>query len=87
MKKLDIGAFVGRNSKDIRGPEIFAAAKALKLQYKKVGAVGYCYGGWAAFRNQPFSLFSLFDFAVLGLPKSVSSSRLLLLTGNIILIR
>ena len=50
MKKLDIPDFLGRNSKDIRGPEIFAAAKALKAQYKKVGAVGYCYGGWACFQ-------------------------------------
>jgi hypothetical protein len=38
-------------------------------------------------RNQPFSLFPLLNFAVLGLPKSVSSSQLLLFTGNIILIR
>jgi hypothetical protein len=39
------------------------------------------------FRNQPFSLFPLLDFVVLGLPKSVSSSRLLLFIGNMILIR
>jgi hypothetical protein len=39
-------------------------------------------------RNQPFSFFfPLLDSAVLSLPKSVSSSRLLLFTGNIILIR
>jgi dienelactone hydrolase len=50
MKELDMPAFVGRNSKDIRGPEIFACAKALKSQYKKVGAIGYCYGGWACFQ-------------------------------------
>jgi hypothetical protein len=41
----------------------------------------------AAYRNQPFSLFPLLDFAVLGLPRSVSSSRLLIFTENIILIR
>ena len=34
-----------------------------------------------------FSLFPLLDFAVLGLPKSVSSSRLLPFIGNIILTR
>ncbi|KAJ9610818.1 hypothetical protein H2200_005595 [Cladophialophora chaetospira] len=51
-KRLDIGAFMGRHSKDIRGPEIFACAKALKqeLGFKKVGAIGFCYGGWAVFR-------------------------------------
>lgn len=42
--------FIGRNSKDIRGPEIFACAKELRQQYKKVGAIGYCYGGWACFQ-------------------------------------
>ena len=50
IKKLDMDAFVERNSKEIRGPEIFTAAKALKAQYKKVGAAGYCYGGWACFQ-------------------------------------
>ena len=37
--------------------------------------------------NQPFSLLTLLDFAVLRLPRSVSSSRLILFTGNIALIR
>ncbi|EXJ59526.1 esterase/lipase [Cladophialophora psammophila CBS 110553] len=49
---LDVGAFIGRHGKDIRQPEIFACAAALKkdLGYKKVGAIGFCYGGWAVFR-------------------------------------
>ncbi|KAF5021032.1 hypothetical protein F66182_6963 [Fusarium sp. NRRL 66182] len=49
---FDLGAFLGRNGKDKRGPEIFAAARALKeeLEYKKVGAIGFCYGGWATAR-------------------------------------
>jgi hypothetical protein len=37
--------------------------------------------------NQPLYFFPLLDFAVLKLPKSVSSSRLLPFTGNIVLIR
>ncbi|KAJ9639107.1 hypothetical protein H2204_004015 [Knufia peltigerae] len=51
-KHFDVGAFLGRHDKDKRGPEIFAAAKALKneLGYKKVGAIGFCYGGWAVFQ-------------------------------------
>ncbi|KAI1628092.1 Alpha/Beta hydrolase protein [Exophiala viscosa] len=51
-KPFDLGAFIGRNSKDIRKPEIFAAATKLKkeLGYKKVGAIGFCYGGWAVFQ-------------------------------------
>lgn len=39
-----------RNSKQIREPEIFACARALRAQYKRVAAVGFCYGGWAVFR-------------------------------------
>ena len=42
--------FIGRNSKQLRRPEILAAAKELKLKYNKVGAIGYCYGGWAVFQ-------------------------------------
>ncbi|CAL5870070.1 uncharacterized protein PFLUO_LOCUS4304 [Penicillium psychrofluorescens] len=34
----------------IREPEIFACAKALRAQYKRVAAIGFCYGGWAVFR-------------------------------------
>ena len=49
-EKFDLMAFIGRNGKDIRQPEIEAAAKELKSQYKKVGAIGFCYGGWAVFR-------------------------------------
>ena len=51
-KPFDLGAFLGRNSKEIRGPEIFACAKALKqeLTFQKVGIIGFCYGGWAVFR-------------------------------------
>jgi len=48
--KFDIQSFLGRNSKDIRQPEIFACAKELRSQYKRVGAIGFCYGGWAVFR-------------------------------------
>lgn len=39
-----------RNSKAIREPEIFACARALKSQYKRVGVIGFCYGGWGSFR-------------------------------------
>lgn len=48
--KVDLPGLLKRNSKEIRQPEIFACAKALKQQYKRVGAIGFCYGGWACFR-------------------------------------
>lgn len=47
---FDIGAFVGRHSKEIRWPEIEASACTLKSKFPKVGAIGFCYGGWASFK-------------------------------------
>jgi dienelactone hydrolase len=46
-EKFDLPAFLGRNSKDIRFPEIKLVAQALKSRYPKVVGIGYCYGGWA----------------------------------------
>ncbi len=45
-------AFIGRNSKEIRWPEIQSAAQGLKSEhgFKKLGAIGFCYGGWAVFQ-------------------------------------
>lgn len=50
--QIDLSGFIERNSREVREPGIFDCARALKQQlgYKKVGAVGYCYGGWASFR-------------------------------------
>ncbi|KAF4972205.1 hypothetical protein FSARC_1187 [Fusarium sarcochroum] len=49
-KDFNLGAFLGRNTKEIRWPEIKAAAETLKSQYTKVAAIGFCYGGWACFK-------------------------------------
>ena len=52
-KKFDLNAFLfERHPKEKRFPEIEAAAKALKQEhgFKKVGAIGYCWGGWAVFQ-------------------------------------
>ncbi|KAJ5915437.1 dienelactone hydrolase family protein [Penicillium verhagenii] len=50
--ELDIDAFMQRNGREQREHEIFECARALRreLGFAKVGAVGYCYGGWASFR-------------------------------------
>ncbi|KAJ5819456.1 Alpha/Beta hydrolase protein [Penicillium riverlandense] len=50
--QLDLKGFIERNGREQREPEIFDCARALRQQlgYKKVGAVGYCYGGWASLR-------------------------------------
>ena len=44
--------FLGRNSKEVRCPEIENCAKALKQEhgFKKLGAIGFCWGGWAVFQ-------------------------------------
>src|ERR1700742_2457385 len=51
-KAFDLMDFLARNGKERRQPEIFECARALKeeLDFKKVGALGFCYGGWAVFR-------------------------------------
>ncbi|KAJ4365085.1 hypothetical protein N0V83_008702 [Neocucurbitaria cava] len=49
-KSFDLMAFIGRHSKEIRYPEIKAAAVTLKKQYPKVIAMGFCYGAWACFK-------------------------------------
>jgi dienelactone hydrolase len=48
--KLDLPAFLARNSKETRSPEIFGCAKELRSRYKKVGVIGFCYGGWGVFQ-------------------------------------
>lgn len=42
--------FLARNSKEIRKPEIMECAKILRAKYHKVGAIGYCWGGWGVFQ-------------------------------------
>lgn len=48
--QLDLPNFMARNSKDVRGPEMVAFAKHLRTKHKRLGALGYCYGGWAVFQ-------------------------------------
>jgi len=48
--KFDVMEFIGRNSKEIRYPEMEAVVKEVKSSHKKVGAIGFCYGGWAVFQ-------------------------------------
>jgi len=48
--EIDAPGFVKKNSREISEPEIFDCARALRRKHKYVGAVGFCYGGWAVFR-------------------------------------
>lgn len=48
---VDLAGFSQSNSKANRRDEIFACAAALRQKgARKVGGVGFCYGGWAAFQ-------------------------------------
>ena len=51
-KNFNLTAFLDRNSKEIRYPEISTGAIELKKEhgFKKVGEIGFCYGGWVVFR-------------------------------------
>jgi dienelactone hydrolase len=48
--EIDIPGFIKKNTREIREPEIFECARTLRTKHKKVGAVGFCFGGWAVFR-------------------------------------
>lgn len=48
--KVDLAGWTSRNGKDVGGPRIFAVARALRTSFTKVGAIGFCYGGWAVFQ-------------------------------------
>jgi dienelactone hydrolase len=43
---IDIKGFAERNSREVREKEIFEVARELKGRFGRVGAVGYCFGGW-----------------------------------------
>ncbi|KAF2023691.1 dienelactone hydrolase family protein [Setomelanomma holmii] len=47
---LDLVGFAKRNAREVREKEIFEAARELRGKYKKVGTVGYCFGGWGVLR-------------------------------------
>jgi len=49
-KNFDIMAFLGRNGKEVRYPEMEKVVKEMKSKHSKNGAIGYCYGGWAVFQ-------------------------------------
>lgn len=52
FKELDLQGYMQRNSKEVRAESVLGFAGWLRSEmgYKRVGAVGYCWGGWAAFQ-------------------------------------
>ncbi|CAO2647156.1 Nn.00g080780.m01.CDS01 [Neocucurbitaria sp. VM-36] len=76
--ELDLAGFKTRNAREIREPEIFNCAKVLReMGYEKLGAVGYCFGGWAVLRlaaRQPVA--PLVDAVVVAHPSWVTKSDL-----------
>jgi dienelactone hydrolase len=49
---FDLMAFIGKHSKEKSFVEVEACVKALRSEhgFKKIGAIGFCYGGYAMFR-------------------------------------
>ncbi|KAI1424349.1 putative hydrolase [Xylaria sp. FL1777] len=47
--QIDLVTMAKENSREVRGPEMEACARALKSEhgFKRLGAIGFCYGGWA----------------------------------------
>ncbi|KAL2146587.1 hypothetical protein VTI28DRAFT_3478 [Corynascus sepedonium] len=50
--EIDLEGFTRRNARAVREPEVVAFARALRAsgEFDAVAAIGFCYGGWAAFR-------------------------------------
>ncbi|GMK54942.1 hypothetical protein CspeluHIS016_0115280 [Cutaneotrichosporon spelunceum] len=46
---------MARYAKDVRKPEMIAFDTFLRSKHRRVGAIGYCYGGWAVFQLGPRS--------------------------------
>ncbi|KAI1354452.1 dienelactone hydrolase [Xylaria sp. FL0043] len=67
--EVDLDGVVRDQSREIRGPEMVACARAIKaeLGFKRLGAIGYCYGGWAvchlASKAQEFQLVDAISMA------------------------
>lgn len=47
--EFDIVAWGARHSKEKAWPALLASAKSLRADFSRVGAIGFCYGGWASF--------------------------------------
>lgn len=50
LREFDLTGFHKHNAKEVRWPELLSCVKALRSQYKRIGVLGYCYGGWSSFR-------------------------------------
>lgn len=50
LAAFDLESFKEKNDKDVRWPELLSCVEVLRSKYKRVGIIGYCYGGWSSFR-------------------------------------
>jgi dienelactone hydrolase len=81
LPELNLDTYLTANSREARSPEILACARHLRAQYSKVGAIGYCYGGWAGFHLASEALNSadntqqpLLDCLVIGHPSLLTEA-------------
>ena len=75
--KFDLPAFIGRNSKEIRFPEIETCIKSLKQEqgFKKLGVIGFCWGGWAAFQLGAKGMYIRTDRAQISTPRCAAQKN------------
>ncbi|KAH8680659.1 dienelactone hydrolase [Xylariales sp. PMI_506] len=50
LHEVDTEGFIRRHGREETEAAVFACARALRGVHDKVGAIGFCYGGWACFR-------------------------------------
>ncbi|EKG09655.1 Dienelactone hydrolase [Macrophomina phaseolina MS6] len=76
LKTFDFEGFNRRHSKEIRLPQITEVAKALRSRYKRLGAVGFCFGGWAVFRLGAKDQNRLVDCITVGHPTALEKGEI-----------
>lgn len=65
---FDFQGWFQRNAVPVRMPKVLACARALRGQYSKVGAVGFCWGGLAGFHVASKEHVGLFDCVTIAHP-------------------
>ena len=50
VSRIALPSFLKRNTKEAREPEMLKCCKALRESHKLLGAIGFCFGGWAVVR-------------------------------------
>jgi dienelactone hydrolase len=83
LPELSLDAYLTANSREVRSPEILACAQHLRAQYSRVGAIGYCYGGWAGFHPVDNTQQPLLDCLVIGHPSLLTEADIVAVSPRV----